>query len=345
MSLDIKKNYPLQQHNTFAIESYADTFIEISSPEDLTSVVHRYDEQCFLILGGGSNFLFDLPHIRMPVLWMNIKGIKRLEIGGNEVIVQAMAGENWHEFVQWCLHRGYGGLENLSLIPGSVGAAPVQNIGAYGVEVKDLLHQVEVFNLSDGTVRRFSVEECKLAYRDSLFKHTGYQQWVILSVSFRLSRYRHQLVLSHDTVRQTLEAAQIDHPTIQDVSKAIIAIRRRQLPDPQHLPNAGSFFKNPVISRQSYEQLVRCSPEVPCFELADEQVKIPAAWLIEQCGWKGRRLGNSAVHEQHALVLVNLGDATGSEIVALANEIQACVKQRFALLLDPEVNFYSRTVF
>jgi len=342
MSLDVKTHYPLRPHNTFAIESYADTFIEITSPEDLVGVIQRYKEGPFLVLGGGSNILLDQPRIHMPVLWVNLKGIELLETRDNEVIVRAMAGENWHEFVQWCLQRDYGGLENLSLIPGSVGAAPVQNIGAYGVEVKDILYQVEAFNLGDGTIRNFSVEECKFAYRDSFFKHANGSQWIILSVSFRLSRHDHQLKLDYGAIRATLEASQIISPTIRDVSEAVVAIRRQRLPDPRQTPNAGSFFKNPIIDRQTYEQLIRRNPEMPCFELADGRVKIPAGWLIEQCGWKGGQLGNTAVHEQHALVLVNLGGATGNEVMALAEEIQTAVKQRFSLPLELEVNPASR---
>ncbi|MCW8962510.1 MAG: UDP-N-acetylmuramate dehydrogenase [Gammaproteobacteria bacterium] len=342
MSLDVKTHYPLQPHNTFAIECYADTFIEIASPEDLGGVVQRYNGGPFLVLGGGSNLLFDQSQIHTPVLWANLKGIELLETRDNEVIVRAMAGENWHEFVQWCLQRDYGGLENLSLIPGSVGAAPVQNIGAYGVEVKDTLYQVEAFNLSDGTIRHFSAEECQFAYRDSFFKHAGGSQWIIVSVSFRLSRHDHQLKLDYGAIRTTLEAAQIISPTIRDVSEAVVAIRRERLPDPRQTPNAGSFFKNPITDRQAYEQLIRRNPEMPCFELADGQVKIPAGWLIEQCGWKGGQLGNAAVHEQHALVLVNLGGATGDEIMALAGEIQNDVKLRFGVMLELEVNPSSR---
>jgi len=249
-----------------------------------------------------------------------------------------MAGENWHDFVLWCLQQGYGGLENLSLIPGSVGATPVQNIGAYGVEVKDTIHQVEVFDLNDKTVRNFSAVECEFAYRDSIFKRSRYRRWIILSVSFRLTRHQHQLRLEYGAIHQTLQKTGIDNPTIQDISNAVIHIR-------QVIPNAGSFFKNPVVSVATFKALKLRYPDIPCFELPDNDVKIPAGWLIDQCGWKGKRQGNCAVHEQHALVLVNQENATGDEILNLADNIRESVIRRFELPLELEINVSSKAAF
>jgi UDP-N-acetylmuramate dehydrogenase len=345
MSLDIKKGYLLKAHNTFAIESVADTFITINSVADLVEAVTQFDDESYLVLGGGSNLLFDQERIENPVLWVNIKGIEELEVKDDYVIVRAMAGERWHDFVLWCLQQGYGGLENLSLIPGSVGAAPVQNIGAYGVEVKDTLYQVEAFNLNDEMIHHFSLDDCELAYRDSIFKGSQRGQWVILSVSFRLTRHEHQLKLGYGAIHQTLQAAGIDNPTIQDVSNAVIQIRQEKLPDPKTVPNAGSFFKNPVVNAEIFKDLKHRHPGIPGFELPEGKVKIPAGWLIDQCGWKGKRQGNCGVHEQHALVLVNYGNATGAEILYLADRIKESVMHRFELSLAPEVNVSSNTAF
>jgi UDP-N-acetylmuramate dehydrogenase len=344
MSLDIKTNYSLRRHNTLAIESLAQVFIEIHSLADLAESIERYGAGPYLVVGGGSNLLFDQAQIDVPVLWINMTGIELLEEDNNQAIVRAMAGENWHQFVLWCLQHDYGGLENLSLIPGSVGAAPVQNIGAYGVEVKDALYQVEAFNLLDGSTRIFSRHECRFSYRDSVFKHQSADaHWVITAVIFRLSRGPHALQLDYGAIGNTLQASGIGEPTIRDVSKAVIQIRQQRLPDPQQIPNAGSFFKNPVVSRKVYRQLLEENPGMPCFELPDEQVKIPAGWLIDQCGWKGKRLGNCAVHEQHALVLINPHHATADELLELARQIQASVRQRFGLSLSLEVNLGSGT--
>jgi len=345
MSLDIKKNHSLKAHNTFAIESVADTFVTINSEEDFVEATSQFGDAPFVVLGGGSNLLFDQDRIHHPVFWINTKGIQKLQEDDNTVVVRAMAGENWHDFVLWCLQQGYGGLENLSLIPGSVGAAPVQNIGAYGVEVRDMIDQVEVFDLHDKTVRNFSANDCEFAYRDSIFKRSQHRRWIILSVSFRLTRHKHQLKLDYGAIQQTLQEAGLENPAIQDVSNAVIKIRQEKLPDPKVIPNAGSFFKNPIIGAETFRQLKEKYPDIPYFELPDNRVKIPAGWLIDQCGWKGKNQGDSAVHENHALVLVNHGHANGDEILALANSIKESVMHRFELSLAFEVNLGSEAVF
>ena len=269
MSLDIKTNYSLRDYNTFAIDATADEFVEIHSVADLRSAIKTYDKQRVLVLGGGSNLLFDQQRIRQPVFWINLKGIRVEQEDELRVVVRAMAGENWHDFVMWCLQHDYGGLENLSLIPGSVGAAPVQNIGAYGVEIKDSLYDVEAVSLVDGQRRSFSPEQCRFAYRDSIFKHSDGSHWIIVSVAFSLSRQQHELHLDYGAIRQTLQDAQIEHPSISDISHAVVAIRQQKLPDPKQLPNAGSFFKNPVIDARVFRELQAAHADMPGYELPD----------------------------------------------------------------------------
>ena len=313
--------------------------------DDLVAALEQFSAGAFMLLGGGSNLLLDSARISVPVLWINHKGIEICDEHEDHVVVRAMAGENWHEFVSWCVAHDYGGLENLSLIPGTVGAAPLQNIGAYGVELKDTVVSVEVMNVHTRELRQFSRDECRFGYRDSVFKKQQRGQWIIHAVSFRLSTREHQLRLDYGAIQEKLAAAGNVHPGIKDVSEAVIAIRRQRLPDPLQLPNAGSFFKNPLITAHEYEEIVKGYPQVPAYRQADGQVKVPAGWLIEQCGWKGKRHGNVGVHEHHALVLVNYGGATGKQIVELANEIQQDVELRFGLSLAFEVNLGSDTVF
>ena len=344
-SLDIKTNFSLKRCNTFAIDAYADKFIAISSVDELAQALDQISSGPFLVLGGGSNLLLDQSRIHQPVLWINNKGIEVLKQTEAEVLVRAGAGENWHELVLWSIERGFGGLENLSLIPGNVGAAPVQNIGAYGVELKDVLHQVEVMNLATGEVELLGAEECSLGYRDSVFKSTRRGRWIIMAVIFRLTRMHHQLRLEYGSIQNRLAQSAISEPTIRDVSNAVIRIRQERLPDPAQLPNAGSFFKNPLVSVTQYETLKEAYPDIPCYEQPDASLKLPAAWLIESCQWKGVRRGDVGVHEQHALVLVNYGRASGGEIIELAQEIQHSVFQRFAIQLDFEVNLASKSLF
>ena len=342
---DSSKTCSLKNYNTFAIDSMADTFITIHSAEGLAKTLDALNDEPFLVLGGGSNLLLDQPRINHPVLWMNTRGIEVTDQKDDSVIVRAEAGENWHEFVCWTIDHGYGGLENLSLIPGNVGTAPVQNIGAYGVELKDVLLQVEVMNVSSGEVKTLHKEECALGYRDSIFKQGQRGQWIILAVIFMLSRKHHHLKLDYGAIRQRLHETGISEPTIRDVSDAVISIRQERLPDPADLPNAGSFFKNPVLAYEYYDSLKNQFPDMPGFQQGAEQVKIPAAWLIEHCQWKGVRRGDAGVHEHHALVLVNYGNASGPQIIELASEIQQSVLQEFGITLEFEVNMAAESMF
>lgn len=344
-SLDFKTNFSLKRCNSFAIDAYADKFIAISSANELTQTLDLISGNPFLVLGGGSNLLLDQSRIHQPVLWINNKGVEILKQTESDVLVRASAGENWHDFVLWSIEHGFGGLENLSLIPGNVGAAPVQNIGAYGVELKDVLHQVEVMNLSTGQVELLGADECCLGYRDSVFKSAQRGRWIILAVIFRLTRKHHRLRLEYGSIENRLAQSGISEPTIRDVSNAVISIRQERLPDPAQLPNAGSFFKNPLVTVAQYETLKEAYPDIPCYEQPDDMLKIPAAWLIESCEWKGVRRGDVGVHGQHALVLVNYASASGSEVIELAQEIQHSVSRKFAIQLDLEVNLASKSLF
>ena len=345
---NIQSDVSLKALNSFAVDTTASSYTEINSIQQLRDIHDRQDlhpltNKKLLILGDGSNILFTSNVFEGLVLHINLKGISVTDEKPDSVIVQAMAGENWHGFVGWCLQQDYGGLENLSLIPGSVGASPVQNIGAYGVELKDVVHEIEAFDMDSGEIRVFNRDECRFAYRDSLFKQAKNRsaqkgQWIILSVSFRLTRARHQLHLDYGAVRQTLADHNIMEPTIRDVGGAVEEIRKNRLPDPAILPNAGSFFKNPVIDQARYRQLVDQFPQIVGYELEDGKIKLAAGWLIEACGWKGKRQGGCSVHPQHALVLVNDGQASGAEILTLADAIRADVRQRFGVELQPEVS-------
>lgn len=337
MAPAIQHNVPLKALNTFSVEAVAENYIIVRTASELTEALASHHEQLF-VLGGGSNVLFVKQAIAGLVLHVDIKGIEVVRQNDDTVIVRAMAGENWHQFVCWCLDHDYGGLENLSLIPGNVGAAPVQNIGAYGVELKDVLLEVDAIHIASGQTRVFTRDECQLAYRDSIFKSSQQGQWIILSISVRLTKHDHILKLEYGAVQERLAQGGVQSPTIVDISQAVIAIRQERLPDPITIPNAGSFFKNPIISQQAYQALKIKYPDIPGYGLENGQIKIPAGWLIEQCGWKGKRHGRCAVHNVHALVIVNDGGADGREILTLAGEIQASVENHYQLRLAFEVN-------
>jgi UDP-N-acetylmuramate dehydrogenase len=361
MHLDQKVS--LKSLNTFGIEAQARYFVEAKThSEVLTLLNYRHMiHMPILFLGGGSNVLFtgDFTGI---VIKISSKGIVIREEDENQVLVTAEAGENWDEFVQYCVNNRWAGFENLSLIPGTVGAAPIQNIGAYGVEVKDLIDSVQVVEIDTGRQKRFGNQECRFGYRDSIFKHSLKGKVIILNVTFRLKKVAEAegigqngtsagispenslLNLSYGGIREELTAMKADDPTLSDVREAVCAIRRRKLPDPAVTGNAGSFFKNPVVDPQLFEALLAQHPGIPYYHQAHSQhsvpdsIKIPAAWLIEQCGWKGYRTGDAGVHPNQPLVLVNYGAATGRQILDLANRIMDSVHQRFGINLEPEVN-------
>lgn len=337
MSLQVRTQVSLKPYNSFAVEARASHFAEAESDQQVREALAYAEAQqlSLLVLGGGSNLLLTAD-VQALVLRMASRGIRLLSDDGEQVLVEAEAGEPWHPFVQWTLAQGLVGLENLSLIPGTVGAAPVQNIGAYGVELKDLFAGLTALDRHTGELREFSLAECGFAYRDSLFKRES-GRWLILRVRFVLSRSA-ALHLDYGPVRQRLAEQGIDAPTALDVSQAICAIRSEKLPDPGVLGNAGSFFKNPVVPAALAQRLRAEHADLVAYPQTDGQVKLAAGWLIERAGWKGFREGDAGVHRLQALVLVNYGSATGAQLLALAQRIQADIAQRFAVELEIEPN-------
>ncbi|MDO9623622.1 MAG: UDP-N-acetylmuramate dehydrogenase [Pseudomonas sp.] len=337
MTLGVQSRVSLKAHNSFAVDVAARAFVEAHDDDQVReALVYAQQQQLpVLLLGGGSNMLLTAD-VEALVLRMASRGIRVLQDDGDQVLVEAEAGEPWHPFVQWTLQHGLVGLENLSLIPGTVGAAPVQNIGAYGVELKDLFAGLTALDRHSGELREFSLNDCGFAYRDSLFKREA-GRWVILRVRFALHRAA-RLHLDYGPLRQRLAEQGIAEPTAVDVSQAICAIRREKLPDPAVLGNAGSFFKNPMVSAELAQRLTAEHADLVAYPQADGRVKLAAGWLIERAGWKGFREGDAGVHRLQALVLVNYGQASGQQLLALAQRIQADILQRFAVDLEIEPN-------
>ncbi|MDW8205654.1 MAG: UDP-N-acetylmuramate dehydrogenase [Cytophagales bacterium] len=332
-------NQSLLAYNTFGVEATARYFMEADSLAAVQTALRLPEVQGLplLVLGGGSNLLFTR-NFEGLVLKISLKGIELLDEDKQFYYVRAAAGENWHGFVQHCIAHGWAGVENLSLIPGTVGAAPIQNIGAYGVELKDVFEELQAIAIADGSLHTFSHSDCRFAYRESIFKHQAKGQYIIISVTFRLSKIP-RINTSYGAISQTLAEMGIASPTIAEVSRAVIRIRQSKLPDPAELGNAGSFFKNPEIPKTQFEALQHQYPDMPAYPAATPDcVKVAAGWLIEQCGWKGKRMGNTGAHRKQALVLVNYGGASGMEIWQLAQQIQASVAEKFGICLQPEVN-------
>ncbi|ADQ18772.1 UDP-N-acetylenolpyruvoylglucosamine reductase [Leadbetterella byssophila DSM 17132] len=335
--INIKENISLKGYNTFGFDAKARYFCEVQNLEELKEAISSPLAQTLLILGGGSNVLLleDFPGL---VIRMNIKGIKVVEETEDTVVVHAGAGEIWHDLVLFTIENGWGGLENMSLIPGTVGAAPMQNIGAYGAEVKDTFIKLEALRKQDLQVVTFDNAQCKFGYRESFFKQEGKDQYVILGVSFKLKK-NPSVNTSYGAIKDTLNEWGISAPTVKDVSNAVIHIRRSKLPDPAQIGNSGSFFKNPEIPIIQFEELQKTYPNLPSYPINPETVKVPAGWLIEQAGWKGKKTGHVGVHDKQALVLVHFGGGKGKEIANLASEIQASVYEKFGIKINPEVNF------
>jgi UDP-N-acetylmuramate dehydrogenase len=321
--------------NTFGLAVVAAERWLIGSLADLEAWREASADREPIVLGGGSNILLVTERIERPILHVRLRGRAVVDAAGESALVEAAAGEPWHDFVRWSLEQGLSGLENLSLIPGTVGAAPVQNIGAYGVELERTCEAVEVFDLETGALRWLTRAECAFGYRDSVFKHRPPDREVITRVRFRLSR-RFEPVLGYGELRAELAAAGIEAPTARDVSNAVSAIRRRKLPDPAVIGNAGSFFKNPIVEAALADRLCDAHPDCPRYPAPEGRVKLAAGWLIERAGWKGHRRGAAGVHERHALVLVNHGGASGAEIWRLARDIREDVASKFGVLLEPE---------
>ncbi len=339
VALAIQSDFSLLDHNTFRINAIAKRYVTIASLQSLLELNNLSELTGLprLVLGGGSNILLtqDFPGI---VLHICMKGIAVIGEDANATYVKAAAGENWHQLVRWTLARGLGGLENLSLIPGSVGAAPIQNIGAYGAEIRDCLHAVAILDLETSTISTLDNAACRFGYRDSIFKQQLHGRVVILDITLALPK-QWQPNLRYAELSQELLARGVAKPNASDISDAVISIRTRKLPDPVMIGNAGSFFKNPLVSAQQRNRLLEQDSQLVSYAQPDGSYKLAAGWLIEQCGWKGKNLGAAGVYDKQALVLVNRGAATGQEIVALANAIRADVEDRFGVRLEPEPVF------
>lgn len=333
--MNIEENISLKNYNTFGIDVTAKRFICIDSVYQLQELL-KVEKDIFLI-SGGSNMLLT-KDIEKLVVHIDIKGVSIDQENENEVFLTVNAGENWHEFVLWCVDNNYGGLENLSLIPGNVGTCPIQNIGAYGVEVKDTITKVEALHIETGKLVQFSNEECKFGYRNSIFKNEVKGKYIITSVSFKLTKQNHNFNTSYGAIETELTSKNIAKPNLKNISDAVIAIRKSKLPDPKEIGNSGSFFKNPVITKAHFLTLQKTYPEIPSYIVSENQVKVPAGWLIEKAGFKGKRFGDFGVHKKQALVLVNYNNATGKDIYNLAETIQKEIKSKFEIKLEIEVN-------
>lgn len=333
----MQPNFSLKSFNTFGIEAKAKNFVAVHSLDELKNVLAEHTAEPKFILGGGSNMLLT-QDIEALVIHIDLKGKRMLKEDNDFVWVESMAGENWHEFVLWTIDQNFGGLENMSLIPGNVGTTPVQNIGAYGTEIKDTFVSCDAMKIDDQTMRTFSKEDCRFGYRESIFKQEAKDQYIITSVVFKLTKRNHNINTSYGDITKELAEKNVTVPTLKDVSNAVIAIRQSKLPDPKVLGNSGSFFKNPVISRSHFEKVQAQFPEIKFFEVSPTEVKVPAGWLIEQAGYKGFRKGDAGVHKNQALVLVNYGSATGQDILALSREVQQAVFDKYSIAIEAEVN-------
>jgi len=331
--LNIQQNISLKQYNTFGIDTNANRFVAVCSLSELKSIL--VNEKDIFLLGGGSNMLLT-KNIEALVIHLDLKGIVVNDTEKDVVYVTAEAGENWHDFVLWCISQNYGGLENLSLIPGNIGTSPIQNIGAYGVEIKDNFQQLEALEITTGKIKIFTHSDCKFGYRNSVFKNELKGKYIITNVTFKLTKNNHQVNISYGDIKNYLK--DIEHPTLKEISDAVISIRQQKLPDPKEIGNSGSFFKNPVIGSVLFNSLQKKHAKMPHYVVSENEIKIPAGWLIEQCGFKGQRFGDAGVHSKQALVLVNYGNASGQDIYNLAQKIRQKVKDTFGISLEIEVN-------
>ena len=331
--LDIKSNYSLEKANTFGLDIASESFFIVTSIKDLKNILSENKTKKITVLGGGSNILFT-KFLDGLCLKIDLKGINVIEETENNVVINVMAGENWHDFVQWSVNSGFGGIENLSLIPGLVGAAPIQNIGAYGVELKDVFISCNTINIKDQTEKIFDEKDCLFGYRTSRFKTIDKNIYIITSIKIRLTKKKHKYNISYGSVKEEIGNREI---TLESISKAVIKIRKSKLPDTNSLGNCGSFFKNPVIKESKYFELKKKFPSISAFRVEKNQYKVSAAWLIEFLNYKGKSIGNVGFYKNQALVLINLGGATGKEILSLANKITSEVYSTFEINLQPEV--------
>lgn len=335
--MEIQNNISLKKYNTFGIEAKAKQFAAVHSTDELKVILEENKAQKKFILGGGSNMLLT-KDIDALVIHIDLKGKKIIEENEDFVWVESQAGENWHEFVLWTIDQNFGGLENMSLIPGNVGTTPVQNIGAYGTEIKDTFVSCAAMAIENQEIKTFLKEDCHFGYRESVFKNEAKNQFVITSVVFKLTKRNHKINTSYGDITAELAKNDITNPTLKDVSNAVIAIRQSKLPDPKELGNSGSFFKNPILLKSDFEKIHQQFPEMKYFDISDTEVKVPAGWLIEQAGFKGKRFGDAGIHKNQALVLVNYGNATGQEILDVSKNIQETIFKTFGIHIEAEVN-------
>ncbi|MDR6968872.1 UDP-N-acetylmuramate dehydrogenase [Flavobacterium arsenatis] len=335
--MEIIENFSLKKYNTFGIEAKAKEFTAVHSVDELKTVLAKNQSKKKFILGGGSNMLLT-QDIDALVIHIDLKGKKIIREDNDFVWVESQAGENWHEFVLYTINQNFGGLENMSLIPGNVGTTPVQNIGAYGTEIKDTFVSCDAVKIDNQETRTFTKEECNFGYRESIFKNDVKDQYIITSVVFKLTKRNHKINTSYGDITAELAKQGVTTPTLKDVSNAVIAIRQSKLPDPKELGNSGSFFKNPIISKSDFEKVQQKFPDIRFFEVSDSEVKVPAGWLIEQAGFKGKRFGDAGIHKNQALVLVNYGNATGREILNVSKDIQETIFTTFGIHIEAEVN-------
>jgi UDP-N-acetylmuramate dehydrogenase len=335
--MEIQTNFSLKNYNTFGIEASAKQFVAVHSLAELKKVLEQYKSEKKFILGGGSNMLLT-QDIDALVIHLDLKGKKIIKETDDFVWVESQAGENWHEFVLWTIEQNFGGLENMSLIPGNVGTTPVQNIGAYGTEIKDTFESCDAMKIENLQIKTFAKAECHFGYRESVFKNEVKDQYIITSVVFKLTKQNHKINISYGDIKAELVKNNVENPTLIDVSNAVIAIRQSKLPDPKELGNSGSFFKNPILLKSDFEKIHQKFPEMKYYEISATEVKVPAGWLIEQAGFKGKRFGDAGIHKNQALVLVNYGNASGQEILNVSKKIQETVFKTFGIAIEAEVN-------
>jgi len=335
--MEIQTDFSLKNYNTFGIEAKAKQFVAVHNTTELRTILEQNKSEKKFILGGGSNMLLT-QNIEALVIHVDLKGKKIIKENDDFVWVESQAGENWHEFVLWTIDQNLGGLENMSLIPGNVGTTPVQNIGAYGTEIKDTFESCEAMTIENQEMRTFTKAECHFGYRESVFKNEAKDQYIITSVVFKLTKRNHKINTSYGDITAELAKNNIQNPTLKDVSNAVIAIRQSKLPDPKKLGNSGSFFKNPILLKSDFEKIHQQFPEMKYYEISETEVKVPAGWLIEQAGFKGKRFGDAGIHKNQALVLVNYGNATGQEILDVSKNIQETIFKTFGIHIEAEVN-------
>ena len=334
--MNIAHDVSLKKYNTFGIDAKASSFVSVSTLDELKEALSTTTKRKF-VLGGGSNMLIK-NDIEALVIHINLKGIEVVKEDNNSIWLEVAAGENWHSFVMHCVNNNYGGVENLALIPGNTGTSPVQNIGAYGVELKDVFDSCSAINRNSLESKIFTHSDCKFGYRESIFKNEAKDLYVITSVTFKLSKKDHNLNTGYGAIQEVLKQKEIKNPTIKEIAEAVIHIRSSKLPDPKLLGNSGSFFKNPVIRKELYDSLQSKYAGMPVYPISNEEVKVPAGWLIEQAGFKGYRIEDAGVHDKQALVLVNYGNATGDNLWDLALQIKDEVYKKFKINIEPEVN-------